>query len=141
VTFFTDHTNQALMALLVVSGGLLAWPSLRRSNAGLSSAEATQLINRRNAAVIDLRPAADFAAGHLPAARSIDPAELATRLAQTVKNKKTPLLFVCQDGRQSQKAIKLAVEAGYAEAHGLQGGVAAWKQAGMPIVKQGGTAK
>jgi rhodanese-related sulfurtransferase len=137
VTFFTDHTNQALIAALLVSGGLLALPSLRRSTGGLSAAEATQLINRRNAAVIDLRSADEFATGHVPAAKSIDPAELATRLPQIVKNKKTPLLFVCKDGRQSQKAVKLALEAGYAEAHGLQGGLAEWKKASMPIVKQG----
>jgi rhodanese-related sulfurtransferase len=28
-------------------------------------------------------------------------------------------------------------DAGYAEVHVLEGGVNAWKQAGMPVVKQG----
>ena len=66
MTFFTNYTNLALIAILVVSGGLLAWPALRRGRGGLSAAEATQLINRRNAVVIDVRAPADFAAGHLP---------------------------------------------------------------------------
>ncbi|OXH83763.1 sulfurtransferase, partial [Burkholderia multivorans] len=30
MTFFTDYTNLALIAILLVSGGLLAWPALRR---------------------------------------------------------------------------------------------------------------
>jgi rhodanese-related sulfurtransferase len=135
VTFFSDYTNLALIGILVVSGGLLAVPALRRGGAGLSAAEATQLINRRNAVVIDLRPAAEFGAGHLPAARSVEFGELQTKLAQVARNKSAPLLLVCQNGQQSQKAAKLAQEAGYGEVHVLQGGVAAWQQAGMPVVK------
>jgi rhodanese-related sulfurtransferase len=135
--FFADHMNQALLALMLVSGGLLVWPALRRSGGGLSAAQATQLINRRNAVVLDLRSAEAFAKGHLPAARAVDPEQLAAKLAQLVKNKSTPVLFVCQDGRQSQKAVKTAGEAGYTDAHALQGGLAAWLQAGMPVVNQG----
>lgn len=137
--FFADHMNQALLVLFLISGGALLWPLLRRTGGGLSATEATQLINRRNAVVIDLRSADAFATGHLPAARAVDPAELAAKLGQLVKNKSTPPLFVCQDGRQSQKAVKTAGEAGYTDAHVLQGGVAAWLQAGMPVVNRGAT--
>ncbi|WP_323122611.1 rhodanese-like domain-containing protein [Burkholderia alba] len=135
MTFFTDYTNLALIAILLLSGGLLAWPALRRGGGGLSAAEATQLINRRNAIVIDLRPAAEFGAGHLPSARSVEFGELQAKLGQVAKNKSTPVLLVCQNGQQSQKAAKAVAEAGYGEVHVLQGGVAAWQQAGMPVVK------
>ncbi len=137
VTFFTDYTNLALIAILLVSGGLLVVPALRRGGGGLSSAEATQLINRRNAIVIDLRPSAEYAAGHLPSARSVEYAELASRLSQVAKNKSAPVLLVCQNGQQSNKAAKAVREAGYGEVHVLQGGVAEWQKAGMPVVKQG----
>ncbi|MBN3726790.1 rhodanese-like domain-containing protein [Burkholderia sp. Ac-20379] len=137
MTFFTDYFNLALIAILLVSGGLLVFPTLRRGSGGLSSAEATQLINRRNAIVIDLRPSADYAAGHLPAARSVQYAELSAKLGQVAKNKSAPLLLVCQNGQQSNKAAKVAREAGYGEVHVLQGGVAEWQKAGMPVVKQG----
>uniref|UniRef100_UPI001183FA0B rhodanese-like domain-containing protein n=1 Tax=Paraburkholderia sp. BCC1884 TaxID=2562668 RepID=UPI001183FA0B len=95
MTFFTDYTNLALIAIMLVSGGLLVVPALRRGGGGLSSAEATQLINRRNAIVIDLRPSAEYAAGHLPSARSVEYAELASRLGQVAKNKSAPVLLVC----------------------------------------------
>ena len=36
-----------------------------------------------------------------------------------------------------QKAAREVEAAGYAEVHVLEGGVAAWQQAGMPVVKQG----
>lgn len=135
MTFFTDYTNLALIAILVVSGGLLAWPALRRGGGGLSAAEATQLINRRNALVVDLRPAAEYGAGHLPSACSVEFGELQAKAGQLAKNKATPVLLVCQNGQQSQKARKIVEEAGYQDVHVLQGGVAAWQQAGMPVVK------
>ncbi|AOJ11373.1 rhodanese-like domain-containing protein [Burkholderia mayonis] len=135
MTFFTDYTNLALIAILVVSGGLLAWPALRRGGGGLSAAEATQLINRRNAIVVDLRPAAEYGAGHLPSARSVEFGELQARAGQLAKNKGTPVLLVCQNGQQSQKARKIVEDAGYQDVHVLQGGLSAWQQAGMPVVK------
>ncbi|WP_241301645.1 rhodanese-like domain-containing protein [Burkholderia cenocepacia] len=137
MTFFTNYTNLALIAILLVSGGLLAWPALRRGRGGLSAAAATQLINRRNAVVIDLRAASDFAAGHLPSARQVAAGEIGAKIAQVAKNKSTPVLLVCQNGQQSQKAAREVEAAGYAEVHVLEGGVAAWQQAGMPVVKQG----
>lgn len=138
VKFFTDYTNLVLIAIVLISGGLLLWPTIsRRGRGGLSAAEATQLINRRNAAVIDLRSSADFAKGHLPAARQLEFAELQAKVAQLVKNKNNPVLLVCQTGQQSNKAARIVQDAGYAEVHVLEGGVDAWQKAGMPVVKQG----
>jgi rhodanese-related sulfurtransferase len=93
------------------------------------------LINRRNAAVIDVRPATEFAKGHLPAARNFDFAELQAKIGQIAKNKNNPVLLVCQTGQQSQKASRALADGGYAEVHVLQGGVDAWQKAGMPVVK------
>ncbi|MGF6758560.1 rhodanese-related sulfurtransferase [Paraburkholderia sp. GAS42] len=138
VKFFTDYTNLVLIAIALISGALLLWPAIiRRGRGGLSAAEATQLINRRNAVVIDLRPAEDFAKGHLPSARHIEFAELQAKVGQLVKNKSNPVLLVCQTGQQSHKAARVVQDAGYAEVHVLQGGLNAWQQAGMPVVKQG----
>jgi len=138
VKFFTDYTNLVLIAIALISGGLLLWPAIsRRGRGGLSAAEATQLINRRNAVVIDLRPSADFAKGHLPSARQIEFADLQAKVGQLVKNKSNPVLLVCQTGQQSNKAARIVQDAGFAEVHVLEGGLNAWQQAGMPVVKQG----
>jgi rhodanese-related sulfurtransferase len=138
VKFFTDYANLVLIAIVLISGGLLLWPVIsRRGRGGLSAAEATQLINRRNAVVVDLRPAEEYAGGHLPQARHVEFAQLQAKTGQIAKNKSTPVLFVCQTGQQSHKAVRIAKEAGYTEVHILQGGVSAWQHAGMPVVKQG----
>ncbi|KXU92278.1 sulfurtransferase [Caballeronia megalochromosomata] len=136
--FFTDYTNIALIVIALVSGALLLWPAIsRRGRGGISAAEATTLINRRNAVIVDLRPAAEFAKGHLPSARNIEAAELQAKIGQIAKNKSNPVVLVCQTGQESQRASRTVSEAGYAEVHVLQGGVDAWQKAGMPVVKQG----
>ncbi|MFC5429499.1 rhodanese-like domain-containing protein [Paraburkholderia sp.] len=140
MTFFTNYINLVLIAIVLISGGLLLWPTLSRGGRrGVSAAEATQLINRRNAVVIDLRSADDFAKGHLPSARQIAFGELEAKVGQFVKNKSNPVLLVCQTGQQSHKALRVVKDAGFAEVHVLDGGVNAWQQAGMPVVKQGGS--
>ena len=136
--FFTEYQNIALIVIALVSGALLLWPTIaRRGRGGISAAEATTLINRRNAVVIDLRPAAEYANGHLPSARNIEFSELQAKIGQIAKNKGNPVVLVCQTGQQSQRASRTVSEAGYAEVHVLEGGVDAWQKAGMPVVKQG----
>ncbi|WP_118180816.1 rhodanese-like domain-containing protein [Paraburkholderia phosphatilytica] len=136
--FFTDYINLVLIAVVLISGGMLLWPTiLRRGRSGISAAEATQLINRRNAVVIDLRSAAEFANGHLPSARQVEFAELQAKVGSLAKNKSNPVVLVCQTGQQSHKAVRVVQDAGYAEVHVLDGGLNAWEKAGMPVVKQG----
>jgi len=136
VTFFTDYINLVLIAIALISGALLLWPALRKGR-GISAADATVLINRRNAVIVDVRTAAEFAAGHLPQARHFALEELGAKAAQVNKNKKTPLLLICQTGQRAQKAQALLEGAGYTETYVLQGGLGAWHQAGMPVVREG----
>ncbi len=138
VTFFSNYINLVLIAIVLISGGLLLWPSIRRGGrGGVSAAEATQLINRRNAIVVDVRAADEFAKGHLPSARHVELAELQAKVAQIAKNKSTPVLLVCQTGQRANNAARIVRDAGYAEVHVLEGGINAWQQAGMPVIKQG----
>jgi rhodanese-related sulfurtransferase len=136
VKFFTEYTNLVLIALAVISGLMLLLPTLRRGS-GISTADATLLINRRNAVIVDVRSAAEFAQGHLPQARHCDLAELEAKAPQLHKNKKLPLVVVCKTGQRAQKAQAVLSAAGYEEVHVLQGGLGAWQQAGMPIIKEG----
>lgn len=137
VNFFTDYNNLALIAIAVVSGGLLAWPAISRSTGGKSvnTAAATQLINKRNAVVVDIRDAAEYAKGHLPQARSAPLAELAAKAAGLAKDKSVPIIVVCQTGQRSGKAQAALKEAGYSEIYSLEGGLAAWQQAGLPVIR------
>ena len=57
--------NIFLVAVAVVSGGMLAWPVVRRGATGssVSTLQATQLMNQQNALVLDVRDAAEYQKG------------------------------------------------------------------------------
>jgi rhodanese-related sulfurtransferase len=115
------------------------WPLIKGggSSTALSPLEATQLINHRNAIVVDLRAEKDFALGSLAGARNIPNAVLADRAAELVRFKARPLLIICDAGQQSTRAIATFKAQGFTEAFSLAGGIAAWKQASLPLVQGG----
>lgn len=137
VNFFADYNNLALLAIAVVSGGLLAWPAIVRGTSGKSvnTVAATQLMNKRNAVAVDVRDAAEYAKGHLPQAKSAPLADLANRAATLAKDKAAPVIVINQTGQNLGKAQAALKEAGYSEVYALEGGMAAWQQAGLPVVK------
>ena len=128
--------NWHLVALAFASGGLLLWPVLQGAVvSGLSPADAVQLINRQKAVVVDVCDAAEFAAGHIVGAKNIPLADLEGRLASVVKNKKLPLILVCQSGARSGRAVAVAKKLGYEQVQSMGGGLAAWKAATLPVEK------
>lgn len=130
--------NLALFAVAISSGALLIWPLFRKGGAAsLSPLEATQLINHRNAIVVDVRDEKDFATGSLAGARNLPFATIATRAAELVRFKSRPVLIVCTTGQRSAQALAAFKTQGFDEAYSLAGGVAAWKQAGIPLVQPG----
>lgn len=133
--FFADYTNLLLLATACISALLLAWPALTRRSHGLSVQEATQLINRRHAAVIDLRSVDEYRQGHLPQARHINFEAMQSKPEQVNKNKRVPILLICQRGKRASKAQAILAQAGYAEVFTLQGGLDAWQHANMPVIK------
>jgi rhodanese-related sulfurtransferase len=129
--------NIFLVAIACISGGMLVWPLLRRGAGGpwINTLEATQLINRSDAQVVDLRSADDFAKGHILGARNIPLAELATRAGELERYKSRPLILHCGDGNRAGGGIAILRAKGFEKAHNLAGGYAAWHQAGLPVEK------
>lgn len=135
------NQNILLIAVVVVSGLGLLWPLIAGSDGrGLSPAEATQLINRENAYILDVRGADEFDKGHLPEAKNIPVDKLADRLGELEKFKERAMLVCCAAGIRSAKACGQLKKAGFAKAQSLAGGVDAWVGAGYPV-KKGGRGK
>jgi rhodanese-related sulfurtransferase len=128
----------ALFGAAVVSGGMLVWPLINRlirpGNED-SPLEAVQLINRRDAVVIDVRDAAEYAAGHITNARHIPEAQVAERLKELEKIKARPLIVTCRAGGRAASAAAVLRKHGFGEVFALRGGIAAWQQASMPLEK------
>ena len=128
--------NWMLIAVALVSGGMLLMPMLTGGGgAGLTPAAAVQLINREKAVVIDVCEPAEYQAGHVGGARSIPLGELEAKLPGAVKNKATPLVLVCASGMRSGRAVAIARKMGYDNAQSLSGGLKSWREASLPIEK------
>jgi rhodanese-related sulfurtransferase len=123
-------------ALAVVSGGMLIFTSVKGGAKGISPQEATQLINREDALVLDVRESSEFAAGHILNARHIPLADLEKRLADLEKFKDKPIIVNCQSGARSETACATLAKAGFGHVLNLSGGIAAWQDAGMPVSRK-----
>jgi rhodanese-related sulfurtransferase len=129
--------NVFLVAVAVVSGGMLIWPAVRRGASGssISTLQATQLMNQQNALVLDVRDASEYQNGHLLNARNIPLAELDARARELEKHKVKPLVIVCESDNRSAKAAAALRKQGFEKVFTLGGGMAAWRQAGLPLEK------
>ena len=137
--FLQQNWYWALLA--AVSGSLLITTSLQRGGQGISPAQATQLMNREDALVIDVRDAGEFAAGHVPNARHIPLADLEKRLGELESFKDKPVIVNCQSGGRSVNACAVLAKAGFTRVHNLDGGIQAWEQANMPLGRSGKSKK
>jgi rhodanese-related sulfurtransferase len=133
VQFFTE--NIFLIAIAFASGAMLLWPMLRARAGGptVTTLEATRLINSKNAQIVDVRSAEDYAKGSLPHAKNIPAGSLKERAAELKKER--PVILVCNTGASAGPAAAQLRASGFAEVFVLAGGVAGWREAGLPLRK------
>ena len=120
------------------SGAILVWPLVNRRLSGVpevGALQAVQLLNRRDAVMIDVREPAEFSAGHVPNSKNIPLAQFDKRIGELEKLKNRPAVVLCQTGGRSHAATALLKKAGFAEVVVLAGGINAWQQANMPVEK------
>jgi rhodanese-related sulfurtransferase len=131
------QNNILLIAVAFVSGAMLIWPLVRRSSGGpwVNTTEATQLINRQDALLLDVRSADEFAKGHILGAKNVPLAELERRAPELDRFKARPVIVHCDNGNRSTSALPVLRKQGFATVVNLAGGFAAWKQAGLPVDK------
>ena len=130
------NQNILLISIVVISGLGLLWPMFARSGKNeVNPAEATLLINREDAHIVDVREADEFAAGHLPEARNIPLAKLADRVSEIEKFKDKPVIVCCAAGMRSAKGCGELGKLGFSRFYSLAGGVDAWVGAGYPVKK------
>ncbi len=129
--------NILLVILAVTSGAMLFATGFGAGGARVSTSEATNLINREDAQVIDVREAADFGGGHLIGARNIPAAKFAERAADLEKMKGKPVIVCCETGLRSGKAAKELQKLGFDRVFNLDGGIAASRKAGLPLTSKG----
>ncbi|MFT4257317.1 MAG: rhodanese-like domain-containing protein [Pseudoxanthomonas sp.] len=108
---------------------------LLRGYKSLAPAELTRLINREDALVIDLSAIVDFEKGHIAGSRNAQSGQFGPEHKLAAAARSRPLVLVCRDGNASAGAAAKLKKAGFEQVNWLEGGIAAWRQAELPLVK------
>ena len=127
--------NLLLVAVFLVSGALLLWPTLRPGGREITSVDATLKINRENAVVIDVRTPAEFVTGHVPESINIPRDKLKERLGEIERFKGRPIILNCASGVRASGACGELKRLGFDNVFQLAGGMNGWLQAGLPLAK------
>jgi rhodanese-related sulfurtransferase/glyoxylase-like metal-dependent hydrolase (beta-lactamase superfamily II) len=112
-------------------------PAIVASAPALAPLTAGQILalRKRGGQVIDVRPVADYAAGHITGSLAIPLREaFATWLGWLVRDPAAPLIIVAGHGQDLTDVIWQALKIGYENLAGtLAGGMPAWQAAGQPV--------
>jgi rhodanese-related sulfurtransferase len=84
-------------------------------------------------AVIFVDTSQDFAQGHVAGARWVPRGSLELQIGGVAPTKETGIGVTCSDGRSSTLAGATLKELGYWDVSVLEGGMQAWRQAGLPV--------
>jgi rhodanese-related sulfurtransferase len=132
--------NLLLFAALAVVMVMLIKAELdHQANKGLflSPSMAIRLMNNHSdALVLDIRTAADFKNGHIKGAKNVPLSDFAGSVDGLKADKSEPVLIYCNSGNTVSRAIRLLKKAGFEKVNNLEGGIAAWKEANMPLSKK-----
>lgn len=131
--FLGNHYLLALAFLVVMT--LLVITEGRKGGKTVSTQQATALINRENAVVVDVRSKKDYAAGHIVDSLNIPSDLLTKRMSELDRHKDKALLLVCANGQHSGPCAKLLKAAGHNNVNRLSGGIAGWRADSLPLVK------
>jgi rhodanese-related sulfurtransferase len=131
------RNNLLLIVVACVSGAMLLWPLVRRSAGGpwVTPAQATHLINREDAFVVDVRDPGEYGAGHILGAKSMPVARIEEGPAELAKRKEKPIIVYCDGSERSAKAVASLKKQGFTRVVNLSGGLKGWQQAGLPVEK------
>ena len=96
--------------------------------------EAARLLREGGATLVDVREADEHARERIPGARNLPLSRLEE--AELAVHQGKPVLFHCRSGaRTAGNADRLAAKAGLCEAYVVEGGLDAWKRAGLPVAE------
>ena len=96
----------------------------------------TLLINRETPLIVDLSSIQDFDKGHIPGAKHVALSQFDPENKDLAKAKELPVAVYCKNGQTSSTAAARLVKAGFKHVYWLGGGLAAWRQADLPVSKR-----
>lgn len=126
------------IGMAVFSGLMLLWSFFGNRFKGIkevNSSGALQLINHKNAVVLDVREPGEYESGHVLNSKLIPLGKLKDRIGELEKYKDRSIVVLCRSGNRSGTACFILGKHGFSQAYNLAGGIQAWKSANLPVEK------
>lgn len=130
--------NIWMVMITVTSGLMLLWSFFGNRIRGLkevNTVEAIELINHKNALVLDVREDSEYKNGHILNAKWIPLGSLSGRTGELEKYREQPIVVVCRSGNRSASACATLGKLGFTQAYNLAGGVMDWQKSNLPLEK------
>lgn len=127
-----------LWSALAIVGALLIVLEFEASLRGIhrvDTAEATLLMNR-NGVVVDVNEPDEFLKGHILGAIHLPLSQLSQKITTLEPHKSSVLMIVANQERQALHAAKVLKQQGFNEVKILSGGLAAWREANLPLERK-----
>lgn len=123
-----------LLLVLTLTG---CGPAPDKAVGNLSGGELMARLDAGDAPLIlDVRTPGEYADGHIPGAVNIPHAALGARLAELGEDRDVEIVVHCQSGRRAATAEQMLMDAGYTGIQHLEGDMAGWRSAGLPVVTE-----
>ena len=126
------------ISIAFFSGAMLFWSIFGNRIRGIKEVDcpaALQLINHKNALVLDVREDEEYKLGHILNSTLIPLGKLGERIGELEKYKEQPIVVVCRTGNRSGMACTALGKRGFAQTYNLAGGITAWRKADLPLRK------
>jgi rhodanese-related sulfurtransferase len=93
-------------------------------------------------ALLDVRTAAEYRAGHIPGSQllpvgELRPEEVTRRFKHTAPGHQEILYITCQSGARARQAAERLQLAGFTNLALVEGGIQGWEQSGLPVRRCG----
>ncbi|GIK85696.1 MAG: rhodanese-like domain-containing protein [Burkholderiales bacterium] len=136
MSFFQE--NWLLILVAFVSGAMLVWPLVQKRFSPmkeLGTLGVTHLVNHQDALLLDVRETKEYEGGRLPNAVHVPLSQLEARAGELARHAARPVIAYCATGARSRMAGAALAKAGFKDIYNLNGGIRAWKDAGLPVEK------
>lgn len=100
------------------------------SNINVSQAAA---LRNAGAFMLDVREPFEWQEYHMPGAILIPLGQLPRRLSEVPKDR--PIVVVCRSGNRSEIGRDILLQAGFTAVTSMEGGMRAWRNAGLPVTQ------
>lgn len=131
--FASNHP--ILIALFVGLWIVFFFTESKRGGRSVSAQIVTNLINRHNGIIVDIRSNEDFREGHIPGSVNLPADKLADHIEKIKTHQDKPVIVVCKLGNTAAAAGRQLREQGFTDVYRLSGGIQSWRADNLPVAR------